>query len=108
MGAVQVRDWKTRIDHARLGRPPSTWSHRLGQRLYQQPRPHRPKRRIPGLAPRGGHTCRMTTAPVLRMVDAVTVAVPTLEEGLRVYRDLLGHELLWRNDAVGQAGLRLP
>jgi predicted enzyme related to lactoylglutathione lyase len=39
-------------------------------------------------------------------VDAVTLAVPDLDEGLRVYRDVLGHELLWRNDATGQAGLR--
>jgi predicted enzyme related to lactoylglutathione lyase len=24
------------------------------------------------------------------------------------YRDVLGHQLIWRNDAVGQAGLRTP
>lgn len=46
--------------------------------------------------------------PLLRHVDAVTVPVPTLEQGLAFYRDELGHELLWRNDEVGQAGLRLP
>ncbi len=46
--------------------------------------------------------------PLLRMVDAVTVTVPTLGDGLRFYADQLGHELLWRNDAVGQAGLRCP
>ncbi len=28
--------------------------------------------------------------------------------GLQFYRDQLGHELVWRNDAVGQVGLRLP
>jgi predicted enzyme related to lactoylglutathione lyase len=39
-------------------------------------------------------------------VDAVSLAVPDLDEGLRVYRDLLGHELVWRDDAAGQAGLR--
>jgi predicted enzyme related to lactoylglutathione lyase len=39
-------------------------------------------------------------------VDAVSLAVPDLDEGLRVYRDRLGHELLWRDDAAGQAGLR--
>ena len=45
--------------------------------------------------------------PILRDVDAVTVAVPDLDRGLAFYRDVLGHSLLWRNDAVGQAGLRL-
>jgi hypothetical protein len=49
----------------------------------------------------------MRKPPVLRGVDAVTVPVPSLDEGLRFYRDRLGQELLWRNDAVGQAGLRL-
>jgi predicted enzyme related to lactoylglutathione lyase len=47
-------------------------------------------------------------AALLRAVDAVTVPVPDLDEGLRFYRDGLRHELLWRNDVVGQAGLRLP
>ena len=48
------------------------------------------------------------TYPLLRKIDAVTVAVPDLESGLHFYRDRLGHALLWRNDAIGQAGLRLP
>ncbi|MBX9244408.1 VOC family protein [Actinotalea ferrariae] len=43
--------------------------------------------------------------PVLVDVDAVTLAVPDLDAGLRVYRDALGHRLLWRNDATGQAAL---
>jgi predicted enzyme related to lactoylglutathione lyase len=43
---------------------------------------------------------------VLVDVDAVMLAVPDLDEGVRVYRDALGHQLLWRNDATGQAGLR--
>jgi predicted enzyme related to lactoylglutathione lyase len=42
------------------------------------------------------------------MVDAVTVPVPDLDAGLRFYRDSLGHELRWRNDQAGQAGLGLP
>ena len=42
------------------------------------------------------------------MVDAVTLPVPDLDRGLGFYRDRLGHELLWRNDELGQAGLRLP
>lgn len=46
--------------------------------------------------------------PVLRAVDAVVVRVPDLDAGLAYYRDELGHELLWRHDAIGQAGLRLP
>jgi predicted enzyme related to lactoylglutathione lyase len=50
----------------------------------------------------------MSREPVLRMVDAVTVPVPDLDEGLAFYSDQLGQELLWRNDDVGQAGLGLP
>jgi predicted enzyme related to lactoylglutathione lyase len=49
-----------------------------------------------------------TTSPVLRMVDAVTLPVPDLDQALVFYRDHLGHELIWRNDKLGQAGLRLP
>jgi predicted enzyme related to lactoylglutathione lyase len=45
---------------------------------------------------------------LLRKVDAVTVRVPDLDTGLEFYRDQLGHELLWRNEEIGQAGLRLP
>jgi len=45
---------------------------------------------------------------VLRGVDAVTVPIPDLDQGLQFYRDQLGHELVWRNDAEGQVGLRLP
>ena len=50
----------------------------------------------------------MPTDPLLQNVDAVTVPVPDLDNGLRFYRDHLGHALLWRNDAIGQAGLELP
>lgn len=50
----------------------------------------------------------MSDPPVLRMVDAVTLPVPDIDRGLEFYRDHLGHELLWRNDDLGQAGLRLP
>lgn len=45
---------------------------------------------------------------LLRKVDAVTIRVPDLDTGLEFYRDQLGHELLWRNDEINQAGLRLP
>jgi predicted enzyme related to lactoylglutathione lyase len=50
----------------------------------------------------------MNAKPWLRAVDAVTVPVPDLDSGIRFYCSGLGHELLWRNDAIGQAGLALP
>jgi predicted enzyme related to lactoylglutathione lyase len=50
----------------------------------------------------------MRTASLLQKVDAVTIPVPHLDAGLRFYRDSLGHQLLWRNDEVGQAGLSVP
>ncbi len=46
--------------------------------------------------------------PLLQKVDAVTIRVPSLAEGLAFYRDQLGHQVLWRNDAVGQLALSLP
>jgi catechol 2,3-dioxygenase-like lactoylglutathione lyase family enzyme len=49
----------------------------------------------------------MSATPLFHKVDAVTIPVPDLDTGLRFYRDSLGHELRWRNDAVGQAGLAL-
>jgi predicted enzyme related to lactoylglutathione lyase len=55
-----------------------------------------------------GKLASMRDAPLLQKVDAVTVRVPDLDSGLRFYRDALGHELKWRHDEIGQAGLRLP
>jgi len=49
----------------------------------------------------------MSTTPLFQKIDAVTIPVPDLDAGLRFYRDSLGHELRWRNDAIGQAGLAL-
>jgi catechol 2,3-dioxygenase-like lactoylglutathione lyase family enzyme len=49
----------------------------------------------------------MGQPPLLLAVDAVTVPVPDLDAGLAFYQGRLGHHLLWRNDAVGQAGLAL-
>ena len=49
----------------------------------------------------------MTNA-LLQRVDAVQVPVPSIDEGLRFYVEILGHRLKWRNDEVGQAGLELP
>jgi predicted enzyme related to lactoylglutathione lyase len=34
--------------------------------------------------------------------------VPDLDRGLAFYRDVLGHQLIWRNETTGQAGLRTP
>jgi catechol 2,3-dioxygenase-like lactoylglutathione lyase family enzyme len=45
---------------------------------------------------------------LLRYLDAVTTRVPDLDAGLAFYCDRLGHELIWRNDTVGHAGLRTP
>jgi predicted enzyme related to lactoylglutathione lyase len=50
---------------------------------------------------------RMSAAPLLSGVDAVTVPVPDLDAGIAFYRDRLGQPLLWRNDELGQAGLGL-
>jgi catechol 2,3-dioxygenase-like lactoylglutathione lyase family enzyme len=50
----------------------------------------------------------MQTVSLLHKIDAVTIPVPDLDAGLAFYRDQLGHELRWRNDAIGQAGLELP
>ena len=50
----------------------------------------------------------MSNVPTLRAIDAVTVPVPDLDQGLAYYRDKLGHEVIWRNDDRGQVALRLP
>ena len=50
----------------------------------------------------------MGTAPLIQNIDAVTIPVPDLDAGLRFYRDSLGHQLLWRSDEIGAAGLSLP
>jgi predicted enzyme related to lactoylglutathione lyase len=50
----------------------------------------------------------MRAVPLLQKIDAVTIPVPDLDTGMVFYRDRLGQQLRWRNDAVGQAGLGLP
>jgi predicted enzyme related to lactoylglutathione lyase len=45
---------------------------------------------------------------LLQYVDAVTVPVPDLDSGIAFYGGVLGHELIWRNEAAGQAALRTP
>jgi predicted enzyme related to lactoylglutathione lyase len=42
---------------------------------------------------------------VLQKVDAVTVAVSSLDDGIAFYGGVLGQALRWRNDEVGQAGM---
>jgi predicted enzyme related to lactoylglutathione lyase len=44
---------------------------------------------------------------MFQKVDCVRLRVPDLEEGLRFYRDQLGHELAWRRGSA-EAGLRMP
>jgi predicted enzyme related to lactoylglutathione lyase len=46
--------------------------------------------------------------PLLRYVDAVTVPVPDLGSGMQFYCSVLGHDLIWRNDALGQVALGTP
>ena len=46
----------------------------------------------------------MTGLPILRSVAAVTVPVPSLEAGLRFYRDRLGHAVT--DDAGNVTGVR--
>jgi predicted enzyme related to lactoylglutathione lyase len=50
----------------------------------------------------------MRSDPLFLKIDAVTVPVPDLDAGLSFYGGALGHDLLWRDDEVGQAGLALP
>jgi hypothetical protein len=48
------------------------------------------------------------TEPLPQYVDAVTVPVPDLDRGLTFYRDVPGHQLIWRSEAAGQAWPRTP
>jgi len=47
----------------------------------------------------------MRSDPLLKKIDAVTIPVPDLDAGLSFYRDRLGHQMRWRNDAIGAVGL---
>ena len=44
--------------------------------------------------------------PLFRKVDCIRIPVTDLQDGLKFYRDELGHELVWRNSDKG-AGLKL-
>jgi predicted enzyme related to lactoylglutathione lyase len=44
--------------------------------------------------------------PLIKKVDCVQFYVSDLEQGIKLYRDVLGHKLIWRtNDS---AGLQMP
>ena len=44
--------------------------------------------------------------PIFQKVDSVQFYVPDIEAGVRYYRDLLGHELIWRTESA--VGFRMP
>ncbi len=44
--------------------------------------------------------------PLIQSVDGVQFYVPDLDAGVRFYRDLLGHELIWRSETT--VGFRMP
>ncbi len=44
--------------------------------------------------------------PLIRKVDSVQLRVPDLDSGLAVYRDKLGHDLIWRTENA--VGLQMP
>ena len=79
----------------------------------------RPATRMPVVFGRGGQSrtagervCRgrrrgMNNAPILRAIDAVTVRFRTLIRDWPTTAKL-GHEVIWRNDDLGQVALRLP
>ena len=44
--------------------------------------------------------------PLLNKVDCISLRVPNLEDGLNFYGNVLGHEVIWRDETA--VGLRLP
>jgi hypothetical protein len=44
--------------------------------------------------------------PLIQSVDGVQFYVPDLDAGVRFYRDLLGHEPIWRSETA--VGFRMP
>ncbi|HUF52636.1 MAG TPA: VOC family protein [Dehalococcoidia bacterium] len=43
--------------------------------------------------------------PLFRRIDCLSLPVPDLDQALALYRDTLGHQLVWRSETA--AGLRL-
>lgn len=48
----------------------------------------------------------MTSEPLFQKLDCLQIPVPNLDEGLALYEDKLGHDLIWRSETA--VGLRLP
>ena len=44
--------------------------------------------------------------PLFQKVDAMQFYVPDIEAGIRYYRDMLGHEVIWRTESG--VGFRMP
>lgn len=44
--------------------------------------------------------------PLFQKLDCLQIPVPSLDEGLELYRGRLGHELVWQSETA--AGLRMP
>lgn len=44
--------------------------------------------------------------PLFKKLDCLQIPVPSLDEGLALYRDKLGHDLIWQDETA--AGLRMP
>ena len=44
--------------------------------------------------------------PLFRKIDCLRIPVPELDAGLTFYRDMLGHEVIWRTATA--AGLLMP
>jgi catechol 2,3-dioxygenase-like lactoylglutathione lyase family enzyme len=43
--------------------------------------------------------------PLFRKVDCIRIPVTDLQDGLKFYRDELGHELIWRNFRIGKCAV---
>lgn len=44
--------------------------------------------------------------PLCRKIDCIRIPVPSLEDGLKFYSDLLGHKIIWRTKT--SIGLKIP
>lgn len=43
---------------------------------------------------------------LFRKVDCIRIPVPSLKDGLKFYRDILGHKIIWRTQT--SIGLKIP
>ena len=44
--------------------------------------------------------------PLFRKVDCIRIPVPNIEDGLKFYKESLGHKILWRTES--SVGLEIP